>query len=677
MVFFRWEKRRAGDRSGRPMEESDELSRLRREVLKGGLPEYVRDVALKEIEKIQYISESSAEYTIGINYLDYLLSLPWKVTTRDNLDIKRAAEILDENHFGLQEIKDRILEHLAVRILKARRQFRILVVDDERLTCVNIKNFLEREGYEVHIAHSGEEALVLLEKMSFDVVVTDLKMGEVDGLEVLERVKRDTPSTEVIVITGFASVPTAVSAMKKGSFQFLSKPFKMEEIKASVAAALETHLTRYECRGPILCFLGPPGTGKTSLGTSIACSMGRRFVRISLAGVKDEAQIRGHRRSYVGALPGRIIQEIRRVGTRNPVFMLDELDKIGQDFKGDPAAPFLEILDPEQNRHFVDHYLDVPFDLSRVMFIATANTVDTIPPPLLDRLEIIRVPGYTEDEKLQISFNYLIPREVQESGLADFKMKFETEAVIRLIREYTKEAGLRGLQRQISSICRKTARHILEGISGHGEIRIDTERVEQLLGPPRFRPEMVDGDDRIGVCTALAWTPVGGEIMFVESTRMKGGGNLILTGSLGDVLKESAHAALSFLRSNAPLFGIDEDIFSHYDIHVHVPSGAIPKDGPSAGLAIFFSLLSLSLNRACKRDVALSGEITLSGRILPVSGVREKLLAAKNAGVSTVILPEKNQSDFACIPSNIKGGLRVIFVSDPSEVVDEVLKGPQ
>ncbi len=674
MVFFKWDRRGGEGKEEGFVQGTEELSRLREEILKKNLPEYVREAALGELEKIQYINESSAEYTIGINYLDYILSLPWMTLSRDNLDIKRAAEILDENHFGLQEIKDRILEHLAVRILKARKQFRILVVDDEELTCVNIKHVLEREGYEVYTAGSGEKALVLIAKMNFDVVITDLKMGEVDGLEVLEKTKKANPSTEVIVITGFASVPSAVSAMKKGSFQFLSKPFKLEEIKKTVASALENHISQYESRGPILCFLGPPGTGKTSLGSSIARSMGRKFVRMSLAGIKDESQIRGHRRSYVGALPGRIIQEIRRAGTRNPVFMLDELDKIGQDFKGDPAAPFLEILDPEQNRHFVDHYLDIPFDLSRVMFIATANTVDTIPPPLLDRLEIIRVPGYTQEEKVQIAFDYLIPRETSDSGLNEFNVTFERKAVIKIIREYTKEAGLRGLQRQISSICRKTARHILEGLQGTQQIRIDERQVEQLLGPPRFRPQMVDGKDRVGVCTALAWTPTGGEIMFVESTRMKGSGNLILTGSLGNVLKESAHAALSFLKSNAPSFRVDEDLFSSQDIHVHVPCGAIPKDGPSAGLAVFFSLLSLMLRRACRRYVALSGEITLSGRILPVSGVREKLLAARNAGIRRVILPEKNRVDFSCIPENIREGIEVIFIEDVREVVDEVLK---
>ncbi len=674
MVFFKRDRRDSGPKEGRFVSVSEELSRLRQEILKKNLPDYVREAALGELEKIQYISESSAEYTIGINYLDYILSLPWTCLSRDNLDINRAAEILDENHFGLQEIKDRILEHLAVRILKTRRQFKILVVDDEELTCVNIKHALEREGYEVCTAGSGEEALEFIARMNFDVVITDLKMGKVDGLEVLDKTKRANPSTEVIVITGFASVPRAVSAMKKGSFQFLSKPFKLEELKKTVASALENHLSQYESRGPILCFLGPPGTGKTSLGSSIARSMGRKFVRMSLAGVKDESQIRGHRRSYVGALPGRIIQEIRRATTRNPVFMLDEIDKIGQDFKGDPAAPFLEILDAEQNRHFVDHYLDIPFDLSRVMFIATANTVDSIPPPLLDRLELIRVPGYTQEEKLQISFDYLIPREIKDSGLLDFNVTFKTRAVEKVIREYTKEAGLRELQRQISSICRKTARAILEGREGEKIIVIDEDRVEHLLGPPRFRPQMVDGKDRIGVCTALAWTPTGGEIMFVESTRMRGTGNLILTGSLGDVLKESAHAALSFLKSNAQEFSIDDSLFPSQDIHVHVPSGAIPKDGPSAGLAIFFSLLSLMLGRECKRDVALSGEITLSGRILPVAGIREKLLAARNAGVKRVIFPEKNMVDFSCIPENIRKGLEIIFIEDVREVVDKVLR---
>ena len=672
MIFFKKKEDKKGPEHSHE-QTLDELGKLRSEIGEKNLPEYVKKVALKELDRIKYISESSAEYTIGINYIDYLLSLPWNTMTKDNLDINRAAEILDEQHYGLQDIKDRILEHIAVRILKNKKNFKILVVDDEKLTCMNIKHVLEKQKYEVYSALSGEEAISLLSHHNFDVIITDLKMQDIDGLSVLEQAKKNHPSTEVIIITGYATVNAAVEAMKKGSFQFLSKPLKLEEIISTVENALENHRILFENKGPILCFVGPPGTGKTSLGSSIAKSMGRKFIRISLAGVKDEAQIRGHRRSYVGALPGRIIQEIRRAGSKNPVFMLDEIDKIGQDFKGDPSAPLLEILDPEQNKNYVDHYLDIPFDLSKVMFIATANTIDNIPGPLLDRLEIISVPGYLEEEKVEIAKKYLIPKEIVENGLQDYDIEFKEDAIKKIIKEYTKEAGLRNLQRQISSICRKTARNILEReISLKSHLTIDVKKVEKFLGPPKFRPTILDVKDRVGVATALAWTPFGGEILFIEATKMAGSDNLILTGSLGNVLKESAQAALSFIKSNIHLFKISADFFKSHDIHIHVPAGAIPKDGPSAGLPIFAALISLITNKKCRRDVALSGEITLSGRVLPVGGIREKLLAAKIAGVKTVILPEKNKTDFSLIPNSITSGIDIIFIRELSEILDNI-----
>ena len=390
------------------------------------MPAQVEKIALKELEKLERTSPSFPEYTIGTNHIEYLVSLPWNKMTEDNLDIRRAESILDEAHYGLTEVKDRILEHLAVRILKLSRKQHILVVDDEEMTRKNLDHVLTREGYEVMTAAGGSEALNLLKKHSVEVIITDLKMENVDGMGVLASAKEKDPSTEVIMISGYATVSTAVEAMKKGSYYYLSKPFKLDEIRSTVKAALSKKRAQLESRGPLLCFVGPPGTGKTSLGMSIARSLERKFIRISLAGMKDEAQIRGHRRSYVGALPGRIIQEIRRCEAKNPVFMLDEIDKIGQEFKGDPASALLEVLDPEQNNQFMDHYLDVPFDLSKTMFIATANTVDPIPEPLLDRFEVLYLSGYTDVEKERIAFRYLIPKETNAAGLSRaFRPVFE------------------------------------------------------------------------------------------------------------------------------------------------------------------------------------------------------------------------------------------------------------
>ena len=653
---------------------SSEIEALRATVREALMPKYVEKVALKEIDRIAKMGPSTAEYTIGINYIDLLVSLPWNRMTEDHLDIKTAEAILDEEHFGLSEIKDRILEHLAVRILKASRKHKMLVVDDEKMARMNLEHVLTKEGYQIRTASSGVEALALLEKESFDVILTDLKMEKVDGMEVLERAKQINPSTEVIIITGYATVPTAVEAMRKGSYHFLAKPLKLNEIRSAVRKALRNKSDQFESRGPLLCFVGPPGTGKTSLGMSIARSLERKFIRISLAGMKDEAQIRGHRRSYVGALPGRIIQEIRRCEVRNPVFMLDEIDKIGQDFKGDPASALLEVLDPEQNTQFMDHYLDVPFDLSKAMFIATANTVDSIPEPLLDRLEVLWLSGYTELEKEQIAFRYLIPQEIHAAGLSDQALRFTPEAVRKIIREYTREAGLRNLQRQIASLCRKIARDKLNRDFSEGSASITPDLVETLLGPKKFYHEVTQAKDRIGVATGLAWTDTGGEIIFIEATKMKGKNQLILTGSLGNVMKESAQAAMSYIRSHTGDYQIPEDFFEKHDIHIHVPAGAIPKDGPSAGLTIAVALLSLITDRPCRRDTALTGELTLTGRILPVGGVKEKLLAAHRAGVKTVVFPSKNEANLREIPEEIQNDLEIVTIDELNDVVDQVLK---
>ncbi len=651
-----------------------EITALKQQIADAQMPSAVEKIAQKEVARMARMNASTPEYAIGLNYIDYLVSLPWNNRTEDNLDIDRAEAILNQAHYGLNDIKERILEHLAVRRLRLTRKNRILVVDDERITRVNLEHVFLKEGYAVVTAEDGGEALAVLEREHFDVLVTDLKMKKMDGMALLEKAKVLDPNIVVIVITGYASVPTAIDAMIKGSYYFLAKPLRLDEIRNIIRNALGGKMVQLEPKGPALCFIGPPGTGKTSLGLSIAQSLERKFIRISLAGIKDEAEIRGHRRSYVGALPGRIIQEIRRAESLNPVFMLDEIDKIGQDFKGDPASALLELLDPEQNHQFSDHYLDVPFDLSRVMFIATANTTDSIPGPLLDRLEILRLSGYSEEEKSRIAFEYLIPKEIAEAGLQDNHPVFAPEAVRKIIRNYTREAGLRNLQRKIAAICRKIARKRTGGKEGVAETVISEERVEMLLGPRAFYFEVMNADDRIGIATGLAWTPTGGEIIFIEAIGMPGTNRLILTGSLGEVMRESARAALSYLHSHCADFQIDEAGFSNRDIHIHVPAGATPKDGPSAGLAIAAALLSLFSARPCLREVALTGELTLSGRILPVGGIKEKLLAARRAGVKRVILPAQNQSDIADLPDELTNNLNLSPVTDLVDIVDLMLR---
>jgi len=665
-------KRDAGDNE-QAVEVLSEVEELRQTVLNANLPQNVLNVALKEIERLGKTDSSATEYTIGFNYLEYLASLPWNKMTEDNLDIVRAQKILDADHFGLTDIKERILEYLAARILKLSSSHTVLVVDDEKIARQNLKHIFSKEGYSVTTAANGREGLELLQKNRFAVVITDLKMAEMNGMELLEKAKAIDPNVVVIMISGFATTSTTVEAMKKGSYHFLAKPLQLEELREIVKRAMEERDTQINTRGPVLCFVGPPGTGKTSLQKSIARSLGRKLIRISLAGMKDEAEIRGHRRSYVGALPGRIIQEIRRVGSKNPLIMLDEIDKIGQDFKGDPASALLEVLDPSLNAYFTDNYLDVPFDLSHVMFIATANTVSPIPVPLLDRLELLYLNGYTEEEKEKIAFNYLIPEELAEAGLIKDPPTFTPEAVYKIIREYTREAGLRSLQRQIAAICRKVARETLKNNKKNMALELTPEQVEKYLGPRRYFFELAGVEGKIGVATGLALTESGGQILFIEVTIMKGKERLIMTGSLGEVMKESAQAALSYLRSNAELFNVEENFFEGHDIHIHIPAGAIPKDGPSAGLTIAVALLSLLTKRSVRKDVALSGELTLGGRILPVGGIRAKLLAARRAGIKIVVLPLLNEADLKNIPKEITKDLEIVTTNEMDKIVDLVL----
>ena len=527
-------------------EEGPEIEELRRKIKHAKMPKDVEKEALRELERLAQMHPSSAEYTVSRTYLDWMIALPWSKTTKDMLDIARARQILDEDHYDLEKVKERVLEYLAVLKLKK------------------------------------------------------------------------------------------------------------------------------DMKGPILCLVGPPGVGKTSLGRSIARALGRKFVRISLGGVRDEAEIRGHRRTYVGALPGRIIQGLRRAGSKNPVFMLDEIDKMSSDFRGDPASALLEVLDPEQNSTFTDHYLDVPFDLSRVLFITTANVLYTIPSPLLDRMEVLELPGYSEDEKVQIAQRYLIPKQIKAHGLRAHQIEFSDAALRQIIRDYTHEAGVRNLEREIGAVCRKIAVQVAEK-KDRSKRFIQPEDLTKLLGPPRYFSEVAERLTKSGVAIGLVVTQVGGDIVFIEATKMKGKGELKLTGQLGEVMRESAQAALSYIRANAEQFGIDPDFFAHHDIHIHVPEGAIPKDGPSAGVTIVTALASLLTDTPVQADLAMTGEITLRGKVLPVGGIREKVLAAHRAGIKTVILPKRNEKDLEELPQNVKDALRFEFVEEISQVLEIAL----
>lgn len=652
----------------------EEIEALRREILKAQMPRSAEISAVKELERVKKTPSNACEYAIGINYLEYLVRLPWNVHTEDNLDLQRAERVLNEEHAGLPQVKERILEYLAVRTLKIQRKFRCLVVDDEEIARRNLEHILKKEGLEVATAINGAEALKQMGAAQFDLVLTDLKMDRVDGMMLLDEVMNQYPNTGVIIITGYATVPSAVEALQKGAYHYISKPVKLDEVRATVEQALARKQLVQKPKGPVLCFAGPPGTGKTSLGMSIASALGKKFIRLSLAGMRDEAEIRGHRRSYAGAMPGRIIDAIRRVGSNNPVFMLDEVDKVGQDFRGDPASALLEVLDPEQNEHFLDYYLDVPFDLSNVLFITTANLVHPIPRPLLDRMEVLTLAGYSDQEKGHIALEFLIPRQIEGAGLGYCSPQFTIEAVEKIIREYTSEAGVRNLEREIGSICRKIAREILRNGGESRSVVVTPQEVEKYLGPRKFYHEVADTKDRIGVTTGLVWTETGGDIIFIEATMMKGTKGLILTGSLGDVMQESAQAALSYVRSHAGRFQIPEDFFAGHDIHIHVPAGATAKDGPSAGVTIALALVSLLTKRPARREVAMTGELTLSGRILPVGGVREKILAGRRAGVTTVIFPEKNRADVEGLPVEVSEGLKVVLINTIVEMIDLVLR---
>ncbi len=539
--FFLREQMKAIRRElGETGEESEEADQLRQSIAKAGMPAEVRSEAEKQLRRMESMHPDSSEASVIRTYLDWMVELPWKKVSKDRLDIKEAEKILNEDHYDLEKVKERILEYLSVRKLNPKM------------------------------------------------------------------------------------------------------------------------------KGPILCFVGPPGVGKTSLGRSIARSLGRQFVRMSLGGMRDEAEIRGHRRTYIGSMPGRIIQSIKQAGTRNPVIMLDEIDKVGTDFRGDPSSALLEVLDPEQNHTFQDHYLNVPFDLSKVMFICTANVLDTIPGPLRDRMEIIRIPGYTESDKIKIARTYIIPRQVKENGLSVEEVQITDQVIAKITREYTREAGLRNLEREIGSVCRKLARRKAEGETG--PFKVTANMIHKMLGIPPFRAEEREKDLPAGVATGLAWTPYGGEILHIEITTMPGKGRLTLTGQLGDVMKESAQAALSYARSRAEKLGIDPDFSDKNDIHIHVPAGATPKDGPSAGVTLVTALISaLTGTRVCN-DVAMTGEITLRGRVLPVGGIKEKILAAVSQGIKRVIIPKQNEKDLQDIPAELRKKISI----KPVELIDDI-----
>lgn len=523
-------------------DENTDMEELREKLQATKMPKEVRKVAEKELNRLSRMSPMASEYTVARTYIDWLLEMPWSKKTRDRLNVNTAQKILDEDHYGLEKVKKRIVEYLAIRQLKS------------------------------------------------------------------------------------------------------------------------------DMRGPILCFVGPPGVGKTSLGRSIARALGRKFSRMSLGGVRDEAEIRGHRRTYVGALPGRIIQEIKKLGSSNPLIMLDEIDKLGMDFRGDPSSALLEVLDPEQNFSFTDHYLEVPFDLSKVMFIATANMHDPIPPALRDRMEIIEINGYIEEEKIHIAERYLIKKQLKAHGLSEEQISFTKNAIHTVINQYTREAGVRNLEREIASIVRGVAKEIVEGKTSSK--RIGGSSVSKYLGPQRFYSEVAERTSRPGVATGLAWTPVGGDILFIEASKMKGKGNVNLTGKLGDVMKESASAARSFLRANSEKYKIESDFYEKYDLHIHVPAGAIPKDGPSAGITMFTALYSLFTDKCVKDNLAMTGEITLRGMILPVGGIKEKVIAAKRAGIKSIILPEKNRKDLEEIPKQNVKNVKFHFVNEIDEVIN-------
>lgn len=638
------------------------------------LPPYVARQVTAELDRLEKTDPVAAEFSIGINYIELLLSLPWFKETRDNLDLERARSIMSSHHYGLEAVKTRILEFLAAKTLKKQQKSRILIVDDEEVARENLQHFFKAMGHTVKIAANGVDALQRVEESDpFDILITDLKMDQMDGLTLIEKVGKMSPETNVIMVTGYATVSNAVDAMRKGATHYLSKPVQLDELKNTVEEILHTQKKLQISQGPVLCFSGPPGTGKTSIGQSVATSLGREFVRLSMAGLRDEAEIRGHRRTYVGAMPGRIISEIKRIGVNNPCFMLDEIDKIGQDFRGDPASVLLEVLDPEQNRNFTDHYLDIPFDLSGILFIATANDLGKLPGPLLDRLEVIDFSSYSFEEKQTIARQYLLPRQLAAHGLIDINPQITDGALGKLIVNYTRESGVRELSRQIGTVCRKLALQVLQNDAGESLPVIDEDAVTPLLGPRKYRQEAAEGRDKVGVVTSLVWTRFGGEIMFIEALAMRGSTNLILTGSLGEVLRESAQTALSYIRSHTESLGIASDFYDNSDIHIHLPAGAVSKDGPSAGVAMAVALVSLLTDRPVHRNVSVTGEMTLTGQVLPVGGIREKLLAGVRTGCVKVVLPAKNQEDVASLGDDVTGSLELVYVDTLDEALTHLL----
>lgn len=656
------------------------LDLLRQQVIKTDLPEYVATQAETELAKLEKIDSISAEYSIGLTYIELLLALPWFSLTIDNLSIARAESVFDQCHYGLEDVKNRVLDFLAAKTLRGQATPQMLIVDDESVALANMDHYFRKHGFTVQTAMNGQEALEKVQGgAKFDIVLTDLKMDKMDGLELLDRLNTVAPDTNVIMITGYATIPNAVDALQRGATHYLSKPVDLSELKTTVTDILKQQKRINLAKGPVLCFTGPPGTGKTSIGKTIAKVIGRKFIRIPMGGLKDEAEIRGHRRTYVGAMPGRIVTEIKRSGVINPCIMLDEIDKVGQDFRGDPASVLLEVLDPEQNAAFMDHYLEIPIDLSKIMFITTANEPERLPQPLLDRMEMIEFSGYSVDEKKVIAANHLIPEQLNENGLTVDDLLFSDQTIEKVITDYTQEAGIRGLNREIGKVCRKMARIVLDrrfrGFSAE-PIALTEQDIAKFLGPVRFRREAAEGPNGVGVVTALVWTSYGGDIMFIETQRMSGTSQLILTGSLGEVLRESAQTALSYIRSNAEALQIDSSFFEKTDLHIHLPAGAVAKDGPSAGAAICIALISLLTERQARRTVAITGELSLTGQILPVGGIREKLLAAARAGVSKILVPAKNIEDVENLPSAIRELFSVVPINVLDEAISHIICSP-